>query len=730
MVNANEGGRYALDAGRTLGQYRVIKSLGKGGMGEVYLVEHEILRTRHALKLLPGERAQSSGFLQRFRDEARVMAQLRHPGIVHVTHADISDGHHYLVMDFVAADSDGTPYDLEEALAAAPEGRLPPDVAARLAIGICAAVGHAHAQGVIHRDLKPANVLLTSRDLTQAEVRVADFGLARLVGEDWLRSVINNSLRESMSLIGDTPSLVGAGRESRNTTGAILGTYEYMSPEQREGGDVDERSDIYALGVMLYRMVTGKRLVGRAKAASRLVEGLDPAWDEVIDACLEENVEDRPPNMGVVRGALEMVLRGEKTRSEAATRTAREKAAAEQARLIAEQTAHAAKAAQNARQEADRRAREAARQTTRERPPQPQQREATAGGSAGSESSGREPTKRAASARPGWFKVIAIPLVGVLALWAWSARISPAEWRTLWAPPTPSRTPGHAAVQPQVRAPEQQPSHPGLPAPAPVRPITTSGKAGEPLSVDLGGVVKLEMVWLAALKGWVGKYEVKNAEYRRFKAGHDSGTYEGRSLNGARQPVVQVSYDDAVAFAQWVQRTAGAQIPGGYTMRLPDGNEWMTFAQCGDGREYPWGNNWPPKSGQAGNYADTTAKRAFSGWSIIDGYDDGFAVSCDVEKIWANPWGLYGVGGNVWEWTSESSGSSRVLRGASWSPHHSGLSPLRLPVRFPSVVSRHQRRVPCGVVALRANMHFCLCSWAACPPSWRGAKRLGFCYET
>jgi formylglycine-generating enzyme required for sulfatase activity len=89
----------------------------------------------------------------------------------------------------------------------------------------------------------------------------------------------------------------------------------------------------------------------------------------------------------------------------------------------------------------------------------------------------------------------------------------------------------------------------------------------------------------------------------------------------------------------------------------------MTFAQCGDGRTYPWGNDWPPKYG---NYADSAAKSVFSGWGVIDGYRDGSAVSCPVEQSGKNDWGLYGVGGNVWEWTSEDDGSARVLRGASW----------------------------------------------------------------
>jgi len=298
--------RYSLSIDQMLGQYRVAKPLGKGGMGEVYLVEHQILRTRHALKLLPPERAQSAGFLDRFRDEARVMANLQHPGVAHVTHADVSDGHHYLVMDFVSSGEDSEPFDLEEALAAAPEGRLPPNIVARLAIGICEAVGYAHDKGIIHRDLKPSNVLLTSRDLSIAEPRVVDFGLARLVGEDWLRSVIDASIRQSVSL-GGMPTMAQP-RAERSTTGAILGTYEYMSPEQREGGEVDHRSDIYALGVMMYRMLTGKRLMGRAKAASHIVKALSSEWDLLTDSCLDEAPPERPASMSEVVAALRSLL--------------------------------------------------------------------------------------------------------------------------------------------------------------------------------------------------------------------------------------------------------------------------------------------------------------------------------------------------------------------------------------------------------------------------------------
>ena len=194
--------------------------------------------------------------------------------------------------------------------------------------------------------------------------------------------------------------------------------------------------------------------------------------------------------------------------------------------------------------------------------------------------------------------------------------------------------------------------------------VAATPQSRDPLFVDLGTGVKMEFVWIAALNGWVGKYEVTNEEYRRFKADHNSGEYNGHSLNSGRQPVVQVSYYGAVAFAERVNNTG--KLPDGYKARLPDGKEWLTFAQCGDGRKYPWGNEWPPKYG---NYADVTTKKYFADWGVIDGYDDGEAVSCAVEKSGKNDWGLYGVGGNAWEWTSElfdSTSDFRGLRGASW----------------------------------------------------------------
>jgi len=174
---------------------------------------------------------------------------------------------------------------------------------------------------------------------------------------------------------------------------------------------------------------------------------------------------------------------------------------------------------------------------------------------------------------------------------------------------------------------------------------------------DLG----MEFVWVAALKHWVGKYEVTNGEYRRFRPSHDSGDYKGRVLNDDRQPVVNIAGRDAVAFAKWLTDREGEahRLPEGFLYRLPYKREWLIYVQCGEERKYPWGISWPPTYG---NYSDQA-----SAWRIrIDRYVDAYPVTCPVEKSGRNDWGLYGVGGNVWELTTRRSGAPAAWRGGAW----------------------------------------------------------------
>ncbi len=304
------GRRGELTPGTHLGRYEIIKLLGRGGMGQVYLVRHGMQETLHALKILPSEFSGRSGFVDRFHTELKTMARLQHPNIVHVQYSDEENGQYYLIMDFIAAGDAEEPYDLEEALAG--HARLAPETVKSLLMQVCDGLAYAHGEGVVHRDLKPANILLTSRDLDKAQAKVGDFGLARVIGEENVRSMVARSVQASMS-IGELDTVAEKRRTDRSSTGAVLGTYGYMSPEQEEGRAADERSDIYALGVMMYRMVTGQRLRGMAKPASQIVEGLDPVWDDVIGRCLENDPADRFQNVGEVNAALEG-LGGPKTR--------------------------------------------------------------------------------------------------------------------------------------------------------------------------------------------------------------------------------------------------------------------------------------------------------------------------------------------------------------------------------------------------------------------------------
>ena len=174
--------------------------------------------------------------------------------------------------------------------------------------------------------------------------------------------------------------------------------------------------------------------------------------------------------------------------------------------------------------------------------------------------------------------------------------------------------------------------------------------------------VGMELVWVPSLELWAGKHEVTNREYRKFKKTHDSKKSMGFSLNRDQQPAIEVSYYDAVAFCEWMNAVSLKEIkaPSGYEYRLPSREEWEAIARCGKERLYPWGNEWPPKYGNFGN------QEVFpSAWDL-DGYSDEFPVTCDVGKSGVNEWGLYGVAGNVWEWTTGIKNDKRTVLGGAW----------------------------------------------------------------
>ena len=198
------------------GRYRVITMIGRGGMGEVYRASDLKLKQPVALKFLPEAVAAKPGLLDRFHGEVRIARQVSHPNVCRVYDIGEAEGSAFISMEYV----DGE--DLGGLLRRI--GRLPHDKAVEIARKLCAGLAAAHAKGVLHRDLKPANIMIDGR----GQVLIMDFGLAALADQV-------------------------AGAEVRN------GTPAYMAPEQLAGKEVSERSDIYALGLVLYEVFTGQR---------------------------------------------------------------------------------------------------------------------------------------------------------------------------------------------------------------------------------------------------------------------------------------------------------------------------------------------------------------------------------------------------------------------------------------------------------------------------------------
>ncbi len=257
--------------GDVVGQYKIEKALGAGGMGVVYLAQHVALKKHFAIKVLPAKLAQEHSFVARFKREAVMLAKLKHAHIVNVTDFGEHQGKLYLVLEYVDG---GSLEDWFKAHLEKGKGAPPADVA-RIVGQILQGLGHAHHAGIIHRDLKPANVLMEKT----GEAKISDFGLARMAAEEEYRKA------------GGTASpFMG---DSVTTTGTIVGTIDFMSPEARNMRPSDARSDIYAVGIMTYYLLTARKPHGLAQAASRLIPGLDPGWDKFMSTCLAENPGDR-----------------------------------------------------------------------------------------------------------------------------------------------------------------------------------------------------------------------------------------------------------------------------------------------------------------------------------------------------------------------------------------------------------------------------------------------------
>src|SRR5215510_9761929 len=280
--------------GTRLGPYQILSAIGIGGMGEVYKARDTRLNRGVAVKVLPPELASDPERRGRFEREAHAIASLSHPHICTIHDIGRDNGTDYLVMELLEGKT------LADRLSGRPKERpLPMQDVLRYATEIADALDKAHRAGIVHRDLKPANIMLT-----KSGAKLLDFGLAKLKGP-----VIPIPMTAIEHATTTGP---------KTATGTILGTVQYMAPEQVEGREADARSDIWALGVVTYEMATGTRPFEGDSAASIIGAILKdtpaalssrqpltpPALDHVVQRCLDKDPDERWQSAGDVRRQL------------------------------------------------------------------------------------------------------------------------------------------------------------------------------------------------------------------------------------------------------------------------------------------------------------------------------------------------------------------------------------------------------------------------------------------
>jgi eukaryotic-like serine/threonine-protein kinase len=283
----------ALAPGTKLGPYEIVAPLGAGGMGEVYRARDTRLDRIVAIKILPAHLSQDAEAKERFDREARAISSLSHPNICHLYDVGQQGGASYLVMEYLEGET------LADRLR---KGPLRLEQVLKTGAEICEGLEKAHRNGVVHRDLKPSNIMLT-----KTGAKLMDFGLAK----------------PAVAAIGAGSSSASLATMSKPLTveGTILGTFQYMSPEQVEGEEADIRSDIFSLGAVLYEMITGRRafegkttastiaaiLAAEPKLISTIQPMSPPALERVVKACLEKDPDDRMQTAHDVRLQLKWI---------------------------------------------------------------------------------------------------------------------------------------------------------------------------------------------------------------------------------------------------------------------------------------------------------------------------------------------------------------------------------------------------------------------------------------
>jgi serine/threonine protein kinase len=551
-------------------QYEVLSLLGRGGMGAVYQARQIELDRLVAIKLLPLEVSVDRDFADRFRREARAMAKLNHPNIIAVfDFGTTHERHLFFVMEYVEGAN------LHQMIHGP---GITPAQALEIIASACDALAYAHGEGVVHRDIKPANVMVS----TKGQVKVADFGLARLIDP-------------------------AAEQLGHTMTGTVMGTPDYMAPEQMRGMNVDHRADIYSLGVMLYEMLCREVPRGIFDPPSARTPGCDTRIDQVVTKAMQQQPERRyqsTPEMKTDVSAASTIL---------------------------------------------------------SRPPEPTV-------------VSPPPAKPAKSKKP-----LLIGLAAALAAVALGASFWPKQKDQ--AAQRPEVKGSDSATESKRSATQATSTVSNATKEAPF--VNSLGMKFVPVPIlggPTGGQRMLFSVWDTRVQDYAEFVKETKREWKK-------PDFE----QGPTHPAVMVSWEDAQLFCQWLtaRDQAAGRLPTEWRYRLPSDHEWSCAVELGAREDaaklpaenhekikgvFPWGTQWPPPAG-AGNYAGEEVRAAQAAGQhqeikdVIAGYNDGFVETSPVGSFQANRFGLYDLGGNVWQWCEDwfdQAQKDRVLRGASW----------------------------------------------------------------
>src|SRR5882672_69670 len=290
-----------LTSGTKLGPYEIQSPLGAGGMGEVYRARDTRLERDVAVKVLPANLSSDPNLRQRLEREAKAVSKLSHPHICTLHDIGHQDGVDFIVMELVEGET------LEQRLT---KGPLPPDQTLRIAAQVADALAKAHKLGFVHRDLKPANVMLT-----KTGAKLMDFGLAKQSGPAPLATALTEMTMEQAKLTSE---------------GMLVGTFQYMAPEQLEGKEADARADIFALGELIYEMATGKpAFTGKSRASliAAILTTEPPPMDSlqpmtpvslsrIVKKCLAKDPDERWQSASDLAAELKWIAEGGSRASE------------------------------------------------------------------------------------------------------------------------------------------------------------------------------------------------------------------------------------------------------------------------------------------------------------------------------------------------------------------------------------------------------------------------------